>query len=136
MRRFFRVLLLISVVILIAAWFVVNPSGQFGFSREGFTTYSMMPIPWFDIQVRTNGEWRTVKKDGTITEEAILWLMESKPQMLIIGRGYKTETPVDPAILERKDCEIKVLETGEALKIFNQLRREQRRVAIHLRSTG
>lgn len=136
MRRFFRVLLLISVVILMASWFVINPGGQFGLSCEGFTTYSMMPIPWFDIQVRTNGEWRIVKKDGAVSEEAILWLMESKPQVLIIARGYKAEAPVDPAILERKDCEIKVLETGEALRTFNQLRQEQRRVAIHLRSTG
>lgn len=136
MRRFFRILFLIVMVILIAAWFVINPAGQFGLSCEGFTTYSMVPIPWFDVQVRTNGEWRTVKKNGAVTEESILWLMESKPQVLIIGRGYKANAPVEPAILERKDCEVKVLETKEALTTFNQLRAEQRRVAIHLRSTS
>jgi hypothetical protein len=136
MSRNLRLGILIFLALLVVVWFALNRKAEhFGFSFAGFTTYGATPIPYFDIQVRGNGEWRTVSKTQNIDSETLLWLSETHPQVLIIGQGYGGKAMVQPDVLETPGCEVKVLKTREALQLYNSLRDQQSRVAIHVRSS-
>ncbi len=131
--------ILIFIALLVVGWIALNRKAQrFGISCAGLTTFGATPIPYFDIQVRGNGEWRTVHKTQNIDAETLLWITETQPQVLIIGQGYDGKSVVQPDVMQMQspNCKIEVMKTAEALKLYNQLRDEKTRVAIHVRSSG
>ena len=120
----------------IAVWFFFNPVAGFGVSRYGLTTYDRLPIPLIDFQVRPNGDFRRVPKTDDISVDTVAWLMESRPDVLIIATGWKGKAVARPQVRDLGGYELHILKTGDALPLYNRLRTEGRRVAVHLHSTG
>lgn len=119
------------------AWFFMNPVRGFGVSFEGLTTYDMVPFPLVDFQVRSDGELRRVPKTRDLGLDQVAWLVEDKPETLIVSTGWEGRVQVSPQITDfLHGYDVRVLKTGEAIALYNQLKAEGRRVAIHLRSTS
>jgi hypothetical protein len=126
---------LIFVALLLLGWIIANPPGRFGWCRFGLTVYNCVPRPISDLQIRSDGKLRTVAKTHDLTLEAVQWLLEPKPEFLVIAIGWDGVTQPAPEIAALQQCQVKILKSGEALKLFNQLKKAGKSVAIHYHST-
>ena len=88
-----------------------------------------------DLQVRADGTRRTVAKTHDLAFEIVQWLLEPKPDVLIISLGWDGVVRPDERIRGHKDCELHLLKNREAIDLFNRLKKSGKRVAIHLHST-
>lgn len=120
---------------MLAVWFSLSPFGRFGPSFYAFTVYNAIPIPLTDIQVNSEGEFRRVKKTHDLSMNPLRWLIESKPEVLIVSLGWSgVVKPRDEVLaLERQGA--RFLRNDEAIKLYNELKKAGRRVAIHFHST-
>jgi hypothetical protein len=127
--------LLVIVGVLATVWIFANRPGRFGWCCYGYTTYGSWPRPISDFQVRGDGETRKVEKTHELSFEQIKWLLDSKPDVLIIALGWDGITTPDDRIREYKGCEIYILKNKQAIDLFNRLKQSGKRVAIHYHST-
>lgn len=126
---------LVLLGVALIGWLVVNPPvGRFGYCRSGWTVYRSVPRLRGDFQVRADGQVRRVPRSHSVTFDQIEWILESKPDLLIIGTGWEEAVRPDPSILSTATCEVQKLPTPEAIRLYNA-QRGKRRVAIHLHST-
>ena len=131
-------LVVVSLVMLAIAgsgWAFVNPSGRFGISHYGVTTYSRLPVPVFDLQVRDDGATRWVWKTHDIDADRLAWILQSKPQVLIVGLGWSGSARAAKDLKAPAETKVMAVPTDEALSLFNSLREQGVRVAIHVHST-
>jgi hypothetical protein len=129
-------LLILAILLTVPiGWVIANPPGCFGWSCYGYTTFNSFPKPISDFQVRPDGSKRSIAKTHALTLEHIQWLLDSKPEVLIIALGWDGVTKPDEAIQQHKGCEVRLLRNKEAVEHYNRLKGEGRRVAIHYHST-
>ena len=131
-------LLVVSSLLLaitVAAWVVVNPGGQFGLSQYGLTTYTRLPLPILDVQVRADGAFRLVTKTHEIDAQRVAWLLDPKPEVLIIGLGWTGAARTVGLSRLLADTRVIAVPTDEALPLYNSLKEKGVRVAIHVHST-
>ncbi|MEM0358990.1 MAG: Mth938-like domain-containing protein [Candidatus Hadarchaeales archaeon] len=78
--------------------------------------------------------WR--KKGHRVCPEDLKEVMEEKPQILVVGRGYSGEMEVPEEtvrVLGEKGIELVAEETGKAVESFNRLSKTKRvAAALHL----
>ncbi|MBI5386186.1 MAG: hypothetical protein HZA90_16060 [Verrucomicrobia bacterium] len=129
--------LLITILVAgaLVAWLCFNPPRRFGWCRFGLTTYGAMPRLVSDIQVRADGAVRKVPKTHELPLEQVQWLLDSAPETLIVSIGWNGAVEPDERIWKLKSVEVKILKSKEAAQLFNRLKKEGRRVAIHFHST-
>src|SRR5262245_34311996 len=116
-RKLTTVLVILALVT--TFWFVANPPGRFGWSCYAYTTYSACPRPISDFQIRADGRTRRVTKTHDLTFEQIEWLLDPKPEILIIALGWDGVTTSDERIRQYRDCETHFLKNKEAIELFN-----------------
>ena len=124
-----------SLAILLAGWVFLNPPGRFGFCAFGLTTYGCIPRPASDVQVRCDGTTRSVEKTHALKLEHVQWLLEPMPSILIIGIGWAGAVHPLEQVKDLKDCEVRILKTGDAIEEYNRLKSEGQMVAVHIHST-
>lgn len=130
--------LLITLAMLasvVTVWLICNPPRRFGWCRYALTTYNGIPRPVSDLQIRADGSVRTVAKTHDLKLETIKWLIEEKPEVLIISIGWDGVAQPDEQVQSFKECEVHILKNREAIDLFNKLKKSGKRVAIHLHST-
>ena len=122
------------VVVLITAWVGFNPIGRFGFCRFGLLVYSAIPFPAVDLVIHANG-FPSLRgsKEHFVAFAEIEGLLEEDPDVLIIGTGYDNMVQVENEISAMPSIEI--LRTPQAVRRFNELRAEGKRVAAIIHST-
>jgi hypothetical protein len=125
----------VGVIIITAGWIAVNPAGRFGMSRDMLTTYNRLPVPFLDLQVRSDGTMRVVGKSHQIATEQLAWLARPEPEVLIIAGGWQGDARAAGPLDDFKGTRVLTLPTGKALELFNSLRERGVRVAIHVHST-
>jgi hypothetical protein len=123
------------VVALVVVWLVFNPPGRFGWCCFGYTTFGGLPRPVTDLQVRADGAVRKVPKTHALSRRDVEWLLQPLPEVLIISTGWEGVVKPDEELRTLKGVEVKIVDSGEAKALFNQLRKAGRRVAIHFHST-
>ncbi len=121
--------------ILFLGWVVLNPPGRFGICSFGFTTYGCIPWPASDVQVRADGAMRRVEKTHDLKLNNVRWLLDPVPEVLIIGIGWEGGASPEKAISGITQCQVRVLKTGEAIRLYNRLKKQGKKVAIHVHST-
>lgn len=121
--------------ILLLFWFIVNPLGKFGFSFFGYSTFNAVPRPISDFQVSFSGEVRGISKTHDLKLSHVQWLLDENPQVLIIAKGWNGVVSISEEIKKIKNIEIHFLNSGEALKKFNELKEKGIKVSIHFHST-
>lgn len=134
-----RRLVVMNFCLLMLLWWVANPGGGFGHSGYGLTTFSRIPIPVRDIQVRADGSLKFVSKTHELNLRDLDWLVGDKPEVLIIATGWdgflRIQTDIINRPLNPQAPKLKLMKTGEALNLFNELTQAGTRVAIHVHST-
>ncbi|MBI3922823.1 MAG: hypothetical protein HY318_15490 [Armatimonadetes bacterium] len=135
MSRKTTIVICIAVVLLISLWLITNPPGRFGKCGFAFTTYNSVPRIVTDMQIRCDGKFRKVEKTHDLGYSEIEWLLMPPPEVLILSTGWSAKVVPAENIRETIPCEVHLLPTGKAIEEFNRLKREGRRVAIHLHST-
>jgi hypothetical protein len=123
------------LVVLLLGWVLLNPPGRLGICTFGLTTYGCIPHPVSDIQVRCDGRTRSVEKTHDLKLEHVQWLLDPIPTVLIISTGWDGVTNTEQKIRDLKDCEVRILKTGEAVKEYNHLKKQGEKIAIHVHST-
>jgi len=128
------IIVIAVVVVLITAWVGFNPIGRFGFCRFGLLVYSAIPFPAVDLVIHANG-LPSVRgsKPHFIGSAEIEGLLKEGPDVLIIGTGYDNMVRVEEEIAAMPIVEI--LPTSQAVRRYNQLRGEGKRVAAIIHST-
>jgi hypothetical protein len=120
----------------LGGWVAVNPGGEFGLSRFGVTTYSRVPVPFVDLQVRADGAFRPVFKSHNIDASRLEWLLaNAAPDILIVAVGWEGAARLAEQFRPPKGTRLVVLPTSEALGAYNSLKAQGVRVAIHVHST-
>lgn len=118
------------------AWMVVNPMRGFGVGCYGLAVYDMIPIPAADFAVRSTGQLKFVPRTHDLSVDDLAWLIEDRPETLIIATGWAGALKPQPQILAYlQTYDVRPLKTGEAQKLYNELLDEGRRVAIYHHST-
>ena len=135
MSRTTLILAATGVLVLMAGWVVANPGGRFGMSRDGLTTYDRLPFPFVDMQVRSDGAMRLVSKSHRIATQQLAWLARPQPEVLIIAAGWQGDVRGPARLGDLERTRIVALPTPRALALFNSLRDQGVRVAIHVHST-
>lgn len=132
-----------GVMVLITAWVGFNPIGRFGFCRFGLLVYSAIPFPAVDLIIHANGlpairgstvlDWTVQGKAHLVTSAEIEGLLKEGPDVLIIGTGYDNMVQVEEEIAAMPIVEI--LPTPQAVRRYNELRGEGKRVVAIIHST-
>ena len=124
------------VIVLITAWVGFNPIGRFGFCRFGLLVYSAIPFPGVDLVIHVNGlpSLRGSKAHFVGLAE-IEPLLRERPEVLIIGTGYDNMVQVEEQILALCSVQVLPLPTPEAVRRYNELKGEGKRVAAIIHST-
>jgi hypothetical protein len=135
MRRKGWILVGIAAAVLAGAWFTLNPPGRFGFAVFGLTTYNSVLWPVTDLEVRADGSSRRVSKTHDLLLDDIAWLLESRPETLILTEGWRGAVHIREQLRRLAGLDVRVLRTPDALRLFNRLKRDGVRVAIHVHST-
>lgn len=123
------------LIVLLVAWFSLNPPRRFGWACYAFTVYSGFPRPLSDFQVRADGSVRTIEKTHDLSRERIEWLLADQPDIVIISIGWDGVVQPTSNVKEIPGVEVRVLKNREAKSLFNELKRAGKRVAIHYHST-
>ncbi len=130
------VVIVIVVVILITAWVGFNPIGRFGFCRFGLLVYSAVPFPAVDLVVHANGMPAIRGSKAHFVDLAeIKPLLREGPDVLIIGTGYDGMVQVDEELLAMSAVQVLPLPTPQAVRRYNALKSEGKRVAAIIHST-
>jgi len=116
MRRSILVGSAVGVGVLVAGWLAVNPGGRFGVSTSMLTTYNRLPLPFVDMQVRSDGAMRVVGKVHRIGTDRLAWLAEPKPEVLIIAGGWQGDARAIGPLERFEQARLMTPPTGEALK--------------------
>ena len=124
------------VVVLITTWVGFNPIGRFGFCRFGLLVYSAIPFPAVDLVIHANGlPALRGSKAHFVGFAEIEPLLRERPDVLIIGTGYDNMVQVEKEILAMSSVQVLPLPTPQAVRRYNELRREGERVAAIIHST-
>ena len=125
-----------GIVVLITAWVGFNPIGRFGFCRFGLLVYSAIPFPGVDLVIHANGlPALRGSKAHFVGLAEIEPLIRERPDVLIIGTGYDNMVQVEKEILAMSAVQVLPLPTPQAVRRYNELRREGKRVAAIIHST-
>ncbi|NIN51668.1 MAG: hypothetical protein GTN80_00650 [Nitrososphaeria archaeon] len=121
------------VIICLAAWILINPIGKFGVHTFGFTVYSTIPVPYFDLKIHADGFPSIQEKSHFVSLEEASDLINEKPEVLIIGIGYDQMVRMDERI---KDLvEVEALATPKAIERFNELKDDGTKVVAIIHTT-
>jgi len=124
------------VIVLITAWVGFNPIGRFGFCRFGLLVYSAIPFPAVDLVIHANGlPAIRGSKAHFVGFAEIEPLLGERPDVLIIGTGYDNMVQVEEGILAMCAVQVLPLPTPQAVRRYNELRGEGKRVAAIVHST-
>jgi hypothetical protein len=94
-------------------------------------SYKDILIVGEDVFSRNKGALRAIY--GTshfLSEEEVKQLLHGSPQAIVIGAGYSKMLQVSQQVVDslKKSCLVFVLTTPEAVKKFNRLKKEKKKV--------
>ncbi len=130
------IVIVVVLMLLITAWVGFNPIGRFGFCRFGLLVYSTIPFPAVDLVIHANGlPALRGSKAHFVGFAEIEPLLRERPDVLIIGTGYDNMVQVEEEILAMCSIQVLPLPTPQAVRRYNELRREGKKVAAIIHST-
>lgn len=118
---------------------------QITFAREGLILYKHVPVPFFDLLIYPDGQYRAVDKKHRFNEGDITFFSKQSPDILLIGSGVRgkggqgfdrssgTFFRFNPHT--GKGMQVVILKTEEACKLYSSLISEGKRVLFVLHST-
>jgi hypothetical protein len=130
------IVVVVAIIVLITAWIGFNPIGRFGCCRFGLLVYSAIPFPAVDLVIHTDGlPAIRGSKSHFVGLAEVEGLLKERPEVLIIGTGYENMVQVEEQILAMSSVQVLPLPTPEAVRRYNELKGEGKRVAAIVHST-
>jgi len=130
------IVIVVVLMLLITAWVGFNPIGRFGFCRFGLLVYSAIPFPAVDLVIHANGlPAIRGSKAHFVGFAEIEPLLRERLEVLIIGTGYDNMVRVEEEMLAMSAVQVLPLPTPKAVRRYNELRGEGKRVAAIIHST-
>lgn len=133
-----RVVLPLVLAVLLALFpLSMQWPGEILLAQEGLTVYGIVPVPALDVVVRADG-WLWFREKGHELSRAEIDRLvgELRPtDTVVIGTGWKEQLVVDPLIHMLPCTSVLIVRTPEAFELFNQLRREGKRVILIAHTT-
>lgn len=106
------------------------------YSRFGLTVYGVIPVPVLDVTVNQYGILWFRPKTHQITRAELDAIISPSVEIIIVGIGWDSIAQLtDEAKLVAKTMDLRVLPTGDAFALFNELKAQGRRVALIAHST-
>lgn len=107
----------------------------FGASRFGYIEYNGKPYYKRDIQVNIDGILKKLEyRTHNIEYDQLKWLLDSRLECLIIGTGWGGQACLG---FDAKKIKVQMLQikTEGAIKKYQELIKNGKKVAIHIHST-
>jgi hypothetical protein len=139
MKLKIRYIIIVFLLIILIIWFIINPLGKFGYHRFGLIVYSGLPIPIKDIVVFSNGLFKFREKNHLLSIDELNNILRNKNlndiDFIIIGTGFSNIMKVDDEILGKYKNKIITKITPDAIKLFNNYKKNKKRVVAIIHST-
>lgn len=131
------VMAIVGLLALVVAWFLLNPPKKIGLCCfYGVLTYDTLPSVFKDIEIRVDGNSRSVPKAVLVTEKSLMWLLEEHPDVIIIGNGWQGHEEAKVSLSEKGATKIQVMKNSDAIELYRLYKKTGRRVALYLHSTN
>lgn len=108
----------------------------------GLTIYKGIPLPFFDVMIYPNGEFRLVDKKRAFNQTDRLFLLRQESDIVLIGSGPHGEggegfpKQADSQFLynpiSKRGTQVIVLKNKDACEVFNRLKQEKKNVLFIL----
>jgi hypothetical protein len=111
--------------------------GTITWATFGFTLYGAIPVPALDVIVNQDGILWFREKTHRITLDEVVRITGdgSDVEVLVIGTGWDQVATVEPEVLALPEIRVMILRTKEAFDLFNQLKKEGKRVVLFAHTT-
>ncbi len=147
--RIYRIIIssVIIIFILIQGFFFIKyHKNDIIYNSYGLTVYKGIVIPFFDIMIFPDGNFKIVDKKRSFKENDILTVFDYEPDILLIGRGTTGKggegfpEPTEVQFLfnckTKKGVQVVILMTPEACKEFNKFKKDGENVLFIIHNTG
>jgi len=146
--RLIRMTMIVLVIVIItglAGSLIINRNTQINHSTYGLIVYKGIPVPFFDLLIYPNGFPRLIDKKHDFNFQDKQFMLDQKPFILLIGTGTRGLGGKGFMIEEgttflynnhiEAGTQVILLETPEACKVFNRLKKAGKRVMFIIHST-
>jgi hypothetical protein len=125
----------------LAAFFVISPSGKFGYAKKNLVVFNRVPISFFDLYVSPEGKSKPVEditRKETLDDIFFGFFLTPRDEkiLLIVGMGFDQSTFAlsdERAVsLEAKGVSLKQMPSRDAIKLYNASVDEHKKVALLL----
>lgn len=115
------------------SWFVWP--ARILYAGFGLTVYGVLPVPVFDTVIDHAGLLHLREKSHRISrDEVATWMLPGVTDV-VIGAGWDEQVVVDERARGIAGVRVHVLRTPEAIRTWEELRRDGRRAVLILHST-
>jgi len=146
-RRFrivFTTILGIIILTLIGS-FIANRNSYISYANNNLIVYKGIPVPFFDLIIYQDSWARLSDKKYFFNDPDFQCLLSLKPDILLIGNGFPDQRGEDVAAEEgvqlkynhfsKRGTQVIVLNTPDACKIFNRMKRAGKDVLFVVHNT-
>lgn len=138
-RRIFSIIISMLFVLQIVSY-VVYHQDNITYNRWGLTIYKGIPIPFFDVMIFPNGNFRLVNKKHVFNAFDTEAILNQRPDIVIFGTGSEGLGGKGKGIeclRNHKNIRLIMLKTPDAVRIFNKIKAEQKdkRIVFILHNT-
>ena len=143
--RYLMLGLLVAGIVTQGYFYLRHRHDDIVYHRFGLTVYKGIPIPYFDVLIRSDGSFRLVDKKHNFLFADHRFFFRQKPDILLIGSGeYGQGGNGFPTrrlsqfmynIERGGGVQVVILKTPEACKMFNRLTKESKNVLFVLHNT-
>lgn len=126
---------IVFLMLVIGGWVIGNPSKGFGLSIYAITTFDKIPYIYSDIEVSVSGKVRKVEKTHLIEKDQLNNLLSENPEILILSTGWDGSIMEVKNIRRNESYKLIIKKNQEAKKLYNQFKKEGKKVAIRYHST-
>ncbi len=138
--------LLFLSAILLSGSFLKHRKGFINFASPNLIVYKGIPFPFFDLMIYPNGMPRLSDKKTIFNDRDHFYLLGQDPDILLIGCGFPKDRSMGKFEGEStlfvynpytgKATQKIILNTSDACKIYNQMRKEEKNVMFVIHSSG
>jgi hypothetical protein len=128
-------------IIIVAAYFFVNPSNKFGYCQKNLVIFNRLPVSLFDLSISAAGSAQPLEDLNRKDALSDFFLeLSRKPDdenvLVIVGTGFDHPSfqlaDEKAASLESKNITVKKLPSKEAVKLYNSSVDQGKKTAILL----
>ena len=143
--RIVVIVLLLGSIALLGRGLLSERGDPIGRNMYGLTVYRGVPLPFFDVMIYPNGRYRLVDKKHYFNQRDQKFLLRQRSDIILIGAGDRglggkgfPELSMVQFLYNRnlnRATQVIIMNTPDACRAFNRLKREGRNVLFVIHNT-